>query len=240
MQSKLLHVIVDDERKDKRGSKTFYINMIIVYCGFGNSALEKYCGMMNMPQPVAKPSYTALTKKLKKAAQITAEKSMSAAANDAKEKESTADIGVSVDGTWQRRGYASLNGVIAANSKVVDVETVSRCCKACQSEESLRGVNKEKFEEWKKDHEKDCQANYSGSAPGMETEGAIRIFGRLVQKHGAYYLKYNGDGDSKSYEKDAEYLQREACHKVRVRLRSREVFGNLLPKVYIVVVKSLN
>ena len=48
-----------------------------------------------MPQPFAKPSYTALTKKLKKAAQITAEKSMSAAANDAKEKE-----GVSVDGTW--------------------------------------------------------------------------------------------------------------------------------------------
>ena len=177
-------VIVDDERQDKRGSKTFDINMKSVYamrtCGLGHSALEKFCGMMNMPQPVAKPSYTALTKKLKKAAQITAETSMSAAANDAKEKEGTNDIGVSVDGTWQRRGYASLNGVVAAiytaNSKVVDVEIVLRCCKACQ-----------KFEEWKKDHEKDCQANYSGSAPGMETEGAIRIFGRSVQKHGAYY-----------------------------------------------------
>ena len=127
-------VIVDDERQGKRGSKTFDINMRSVYamrtCGLGHNALEKFCGMMNMPQPFAKPSYTALTKKLKKAAQITAEKSMSAAANDAKEKEGTTDIGVSVDGTWQRRGYASLNGVVAAistaNSKVVDVETVSR------------------------------------------------------------------------------------------------------------------
>ena len=35
----------------------------------------------------------------------------------------------------------------------------------------------------------------------METEGAIRIFGRSVQKHGAYYVKYYDDGDSKSYEK---------------------------------------
>ena len=80
------------------GSKTFDINMRSVYamrtCGLGHSALEKFCGMMNMPQPVAKPSYTALTKKLKKAAQITAEKAMSSAASDSKEKEGTTDIGV--------------------------------------------------------------------------------------------------------------------------------------------------
>ena len=140
-------VIVDDERQDKRGSKNFDINMRSVYAmrtsGLGHSALEKFCGMVNMPQPVAKPSCTAVTIKLKKAAQITAEKSMSVAANDATEKEGTTDISVSVDGTWQRRGYASLNGVVAAistaNSKVVDVETVSWCCKACQSKESFRG-----------------------------------------------------------------------------------------------------
>ena len=57
-------VIVDDERQDKWGSKTFDLNMRSVYamrtCGLGHSALENVCGMMNMPQPVAKPSYTAL------------------------------------------------------------------------------------------------------------------------------------------------------------------------------------
>ena len=31
-----------------------------------------------------------------------------------------ADIGVSVDGTWQKRGYTSLNGVIVAIS-IVDL-----------------------------------------------------------------------------------------------------------------------
>ena len=46
---------------------------------------------------------------------------------------------------------------------------------------------------------KKIQANCRGSAPGMETEGAIRIFDRSVQKHDACY--HYGDGDSKSYEK---------------------------------------
>ena len=39
-------------------------------------------------------------------------------------------IGVTVDGTWQRRGYTSLNGVVIAMSvdseKLLDVETMSR------------------------------------------------------------------------------------------------------------------
>ena len=47
----------------------------------------------------------------------------------------TSDIGVSVDGTWQKRGVASLNGVVGAisttNFKVLDVEMMSRNCKAC-------------------------------------------------------------------------------------------------------------
>ena len=52
---------------------------------------------------------------------------MSAAAIEVIKEEGTTDIGVSVDGTWQKRGFSSLNGVIAAistsNCKVFDVET---------------------------------------------------------------------------------------------------------------------
>ena len=45
------------------------------------------------------------------------------------------DTGVSCDGTWQRRGISSLNGVFRTISidsgKVLDVEPMRRSCKSC-------------------------------------------------------------------------------------------------------------
>ncbi|GFT31032.1 uncharacterized protein TNCV_1683891 [Trichonephila clavipes] len=45
--------------------------------------------------------------------------------------------GVSVDGTWQRRGYSSLNGCVSVISidsgKVLDVEFMSKVCRLCNS-----------------------------------------------------------------------------------------------------------
>ena len=45
------------------------------------------------------------------------------------------DIGVSVDGSWQRRGFSLLNGVVAAvaidSRKIVDVEPMTRYCRQC-------------------------------------------------------------------------------------------------------------
>ena len=94
--------------------------------GLGHSALKRFCGMMNMPQPVAKNNYTKLSNKLKGSAQFITEQSMAAAAREVTEIKGTSDIGVSVDITWQKRGFASLNGVVVAisttNFKVLDVE----------------------------------------------------------------------------------------------------------------------
>ena len=41
---------------------------------------------------------------------------MSASADEAKQNDGTADISVSMDGKWQRRGFSSLNGVVVAVS----------------------------------------------------------------------------------------------------------------------------
>ena len=45
------------------------------------------------------------------------------------------DIGVSLDGTWQKRGFVSNNGTVAAISidsgKIIDIETMNRYCKPC-------------------------------------------------------------------------------------------------------------
>ena len=59
------------------------------------------------------------------------------------------DVSVSVDGTWQKRGFSSLNGVVAAIStdtvKVVDCEIMARYCKACKSNEHLKTTDPQAY-----------------------------------------------------------------------------------------------
>ena len=118
----------------KKSGKGLNANTRSVYamrsCGLGYNALEKFCGLMNLPPPVSKKNYQKLSHKIRDTAKTVAEASMSAAIEEVK-KEGATDIGVSVDdGTWQRGG-----GVISKWScccsfhlkfKVVDVEAMSR------------------------------------------------------------------------------------------------------------------
>ncbi|GBM33638.1 hypothetical protein AVEN_274299-1 [Araneus ventricosus] len=94
--------------------------------------------------------------------------------------------GVSVDGTWQRRGYSSLNGVVSALSilsgKVIDMEVMSQFCKKCDTKTSSFALKHQ------------C-ANHKGSSGNMEVIGAYRIFERSVNSRGLIYSEYFGDGD---------------------------------------------
>ena len=107
------------------------------------------------------------------------------------------DIDVSVDGTWQRRCHASLNGVTtvisADNGKCVDFQVLTKSCKGCQYWENRDGVIPEEYSEWKESHK--CNVNYEGSAGGMETLSAANIFKRSVEKNNVQYNTYIGDGD---------------------------------------------
>ena len=107
---------------------------------------------------------------------------------------------MSVDGAWQKRGFSSLNGCVAAISmdtgKVLDVEPLSKVCKKCKEHED--DPDTPESAAWRADHETTCKANYRGSAPAMEPEGVFRIFNRSVNLHKLQYDQYYGDGDSKS------------------------------------------
>ena len=117
------------------GRNTHDINIRAVYairhCGVGLSGLTKFCGLLNMPPSITQHSYDNINKNLEVAAENIAKESMKNTVEDIIEKEGT-DIKVSVDGTWQRRGLSSLNGVVAAVSvstgKVIDIEIMSRHC----------------------------------------------------------------------------------------------------------------
>ena len=88
--------------------KPYEVNIRVVYslhsCGLGHTGLEKLCCML-MPAPMIVTNYNKISNTLRDAAKIVAVKSMKDAVVDAKKyREGIADIGVSVDGTWQERG----------------------------------------------------------------------------------------------------------------------------------------
>ena len=109
--------------------KTMEINVRAAYSfqsiGVGHTSLTKLCGFLNMAPPMTKNAYDALSYSIKVASKQVTEKSLSDAAARLRGTEPTADIGVSVDCTWQRKGFSSALGVVAAisidNEKVLDV-----------------------------------------------------------------------------------------------------------------------
>jgi hypothetical protein len=191
----------------KKVKHFFDVNRRFVYAmrsiGQGEASAKRFCSLMNMPPPPKPTAYSATNAALLKAAKTVALETM---ANAGKELHHNHDdevvqCGVSSDGTWQRRGYASLNGCVTTISmetgKCLDVEIMSKVCHTCQK------ISKEKDEEKKASREADhitkCKANYRGSAPAMETEGVKRIFQRSEATHMLQYTQYFGDGDSKAY-----------------------------------------
>lgn len=195
-------------------NKSYDINYRVIYSmrtiGQGYSSLEKFTTSMNMPRPMTKSNFNAAVKKVTKVVTDIAISTMVGAADELRTNtemanaEDILDVGVSCDGTWQRRGYSSLNGTFTAISldsgKVLDTEVMSRYCKSCKIKEPLRKENIEEYNKWYGKHKKNCQLNHHGSAGAMELVGATRIFSRSISDRKLRYTKYLGDGDSKGYE----------------------------------------
>ena len=66
------------------------------------------------------------------------------------------DTAVSVNGTWQNRGFTSNNAAVAAISintrRILDVEAMSRYCQGCVNIEKHKH-NEHLYERLKKDHD---------------------------------------------------------------------------------------
>ena len=89
----------------------------------------------------------------------------------------------SVEGTWQRGVFSSLDdvGVVVSitNFEVVDVEIMLRYC---TPKEELRKSDKITFDKWKIDHNASSKANYEGSAGSKEAASATKSFQQSVEK----------------------------------------------------------
>lgn len=168
-------------------------NLRLVYgmrsIGKGNAAARTLCSVMNLPQPPRR--FESYNKELGKSIINVAKRSMDSAKREAvNENDNGNNISVIFDGTWQKRGHTSLNGVVTVTSldtgKVLDVECMSKYCNKCYGKNIMN-------------HE-GCVANYSGTSGGMEVAGVTKIYERSVVENQVRYTNYLGDGDSKAFE----------------------------------------
>lgn len=191
------------KRTCKKTSNGYENNLRFVYAmraiGKGQASAETFCAIMNLPKPPSR--FQTITEILGNATKEAAMDSMRKAVQEAFEIEDSTELTVAVDGTWQKRGFKSLNGVVSATTitsgKVIDVEILSKYCQMCKY------INDDDSRER---HFRSglCSANYSGVSGGMEAAGAVLIFQRSQDIYGVKYTKYLGDGDSKGFKKVVE------------------------------------
>ena len=185
---------------------------------------------------MARGSFSGHQRALHRAAEEVADRSMNAASSAV--KDITGDsIAVSADGTWMRHGFSSLYGAMSViaweTGQVVDVFVASRFCSACSkmsSERRAGTLSPEEHEDWKATHKSQCSANYSGSAPAMESVAAVELWSTSVEKRGLKYTEHIGDGDCKGhsnvvaslpYGPDVEVVKGECVGHVQKRMGHR-------------------
>ena len=180
--------------------------------GKGYEAMTNFCTVMNMPKPMTRCTYDNCIDEIHWAyiqeKEISLQK-VAASVNSTNMLQNNTtkldplDCTVSMDGSWQTRGYSSINGVVTCmhESKCLDYEVLSKHCRMCARWRAKDQTSNE-YLLWKANHK--CPANHKGTSSSMESAGAINIFHRSVAKYNLRYTKYLGDGDSSSFSKIVE------------------------------------
>ncbi|GFS99378.1 uncharacterized protein TNCV_1601831 [Trichonephila clavipes] len=110
-------------------SENYELNTRLVYAmrciGKGAESARMFCGIMNLPPPPTK--FSKYNHILLQATRETCEHSMAEAVREAvDENDGKRDLAVAVDGSWQKRGFSSKNGLVTVTSvdtgKVIDVK----------------------------------------------------------------------------------------------------------------------
>eukprot|EP00795_Rhopilema_esculentum_P016781 gene16781-8241_t len=183
-----------------------------------------------MPCSMSKDSYQGSQNKLHEGSKVTCEAIMKKSAKAIfqtygemgvkPDMHGVLNIGVSFDGTWQKRGHSSHNGAGAVIDLLtglpIDSETLSNFCYKCTVGPNKTDAN---YAEWFEKHKENCQKNYDGSANSMEMECAKRIWGRSINKYSLRYMTMLSDGDSKAHKElvrskvygDEYIVEKEEC-----------------------------
>ncbi|KAL7290650.1 hypothetical protein TKK_0015411 [Trichogramma kaykai] len=160
---------------------------------------------MELPRPIFQSFYDKVVKHIQIASEEVSQDSIMRAAKEKKYlavKDGEKDgITVSGDGTWRKRGFFSLYGIVTLIGykvgKIVDYTVQSKYCKAC--EYWKKHADSEKYAEWLEAHKLERNVNHEGSSGKMEIDSAVEMFKRSEKLHKVRYAKYIGDGDAKTF-----------------------------------------
>lgn len=186
-------------------SGKFEVNSRLTYAmrciGKGQMSSKVVSAVMDMPPPLT--TFQHYNADIRNATHEVCMESMERAAGQSVVANSgNADLTVTGDGSWMRRGHTSRYGattVIAANTgKVLDTEVSSKYCHSCAIHSKLDKKSVE-YVSWAEKHESKCKINYVGASGGMEVSGALAIFNRSEAKNGVRYTRYISDGDSRAF-----------------------------------------
>ena len=134
------------------------------------------------------------------------------------------DVVVTFDGTWQKRGRTSHNGVGVViellTGFVIDFECISNFCAECEKHKN--------DDEWMQSHRDSgrCEKNFDGNSGMMEPEAAKEMWKRSIEKNNMRYAVMLSDGHSKAFDAVSKLelydVKKEECiNHVAKRMRSR-------------------
>ena len=198
--------------KASAGKNPFCVNMRAIIAlrenGKGYAGLESVCGYMNLVPAMNVNSFNKSMGDIISSYKQCAEDKVNSAAENVRQmnneitvdNETIVDIVVSSDGTWQKRGHDSLNGVVTIIRndvrQCIDYRVLStKKCNACSKWETKKDAVE--FEKFISEHE--CSINHRGSAGSVEAKGVVECFQLSVENRKLQYTKFIGDGDSKTH-----------------------------------------
>ena len=125
--------------------------------GRGHNAMTTFSKVMNMPAPPARSAFTKIqNKKVLPVVRQLATDSMVSSAFKVREENANEDgeCGVSIGGTWEKRGHTSHDGIVTVISldtkKCLDADVLSDRCQQCQKWQHK--TNDPRYDEWKASH----------------------------------------------------------------------------------------
>ena len=173
--------------------------------GGSHASLQMFFAMLDLPPPVSRNIYSKHMTVVREKSILQAEDSLRRAREEVREHygvssdDQVADVLISCDGTWQRRGFSSLFGAVFIISyetgKVLDYIVLSKHCAGCRRWEG-KDHTTDAFKEWKESHI--CDINFSGSAGAMEPYGTLKMFQQSLD-YNVRFKSLISDGDSKTY-----------------------------------------
>ena len=113
--------------------------------GRGYASLRRWCGVMNIPKPMANSTFDKHTKSWGKIVEERAKETMKKAVKHAVTETGSSDLAITGDCAWSTRGFNSNLGLYAVMSvktdQILDIQTMSKQCTKCTRMESKKGTS---------------------------------------------------------------------------------------------------